>query len=169
MLSLSSLSPLITRLNSGALVPLHHSFRDWLLKGSAETDYSIDVRQALPSSAETKSRFFRQGHILHALALVRSGTLNPEQLFELGHHLLKANPHKYMQPGLAADLPSGRDCQILWVQHAAGEAIATALLFERNVFYPNSKVWGASLSVNVTHPRCPSCCCWQAPTRMHAG
>ena len=86
---------MIKRLPSGHYVPFHQSFRDWLMKESSDTEYFVDVRY---------------GHILLAVALVRRGDLGPEDLFELGHHLLKANPHKYMNPSLAADLPVSRVC-----------------------------------------------------------
>lgn len=78
--------------------------------------------------------------MLHSLALVRQGNLPAEQLFELGHHLLKANPYKYMRAGIAEDMPTGRDCQLQWIQRAAGKSLENALLFDRNLYYPNSKV-----------------------------
>uniref|UniRef100_A0A7E4VTV5 ANK_REP_REGION domain-containing protein n=1 Tax=Panagrellus redivivus TaxID=6233 RepID=A0A7E4VTV5_PANRE len=124
---LTLLTPLIVKLSNGTYVPIHSTFREWVLRVSDTTEYAIDIRH---------------GHILHALTLVRNGNQNPEGLFELGHHLLKANPFKYMQPGMATDLPCGKDCHIEWIQHAAGSAenIRTALLYERNVYYANSKV-----------------------------
>lgn len=67
-------------------------------------------------------------------------------MFDLAHHLLKANPHKYMDAEMATalEMPAGRDAQVQWLRKAvegAGSAsLATALLFRRNVFYPNSKV-----------------------------
>uniref|UniRef100_A0A915DGC7 Uncharacterized protein n=1 Tax=Ditylenchus dipsaci TaxID=166011 RepID=A0A915DGC7_9BILA len=123
---LGLLSPMIVKLSSGVYVPLHQSFREWLLKESSETDYFVDVRY---------------GHILLSLSLVRQGNLQSEQLFELGHHLLKANPHKYLQLGVAPDMPTDRGAQIAWIRMAvADNNIAEALLFSRNTFYPNSKV-----------------------------
>lgn len=83
---------------------------------------------------------FRYGHLLHALYYTRKGDSNPEALFELGHHLLKANPHKYMPPDLAPEMPIGRDAQILWIQRTAGTRIQGTLLYDRNIYYPNNKV-----------------------------
>uniref|UniRef100_A0A915DFV5 TANC1/2-like winged helix domain-containing protein n=1 Tax=Ditylenchus dipsaci TaxID=166011 RepID=A0A915DFV5_9BILA len=107
---LGLLSPMIVKLSSGVYVPLHQSFREWLLKESSETDYFVDVRQ---------------------------GNLQSEHLFELGHHLLKANPHKYLQLGVAPDMPTDRGAQIAWIRMAAAvNNITEALLFSRNTFYP---------------------------------
>ena len=119
--------PLIVKLSNDKYAPLHPTFREWVIKLSDQTDYAIDIRQ---------------GHILHSLHLVRRGNLTPEFFFELGHHLLKANPYKYMRAGTAPDLPSGKDCHVLWIKKAAGypTALQNALLFERNCYYPNSKV-----------------------------
>ncbi|KAI1704211.1 ankyrin repeats (3 copies) domain-containing protein [Ditylenchus destructor] len=133
---LSLLSPMIVKLSSGYYVPLHQSFREWLLKESGETDYSVDIRH---------------GHILLSLSLVRQAKLQPEQLFELGHHLLKANPHKYLQPGIAMDMPCDRGAQIAWIRMAAGaDGIEDALLFPRNIYYPNSKVSRLLLSAGAS-------------------
>jgi hypothetical protein len=98
------------------------------------------------SSKNSFSILFSNGHIRLALSLISSGhqrPLNQEQLFELTHHLLKANPHKYLAPELAARLsmPQGRDAQLQWLKLAAagGGGLANALLCRRNIFYPNSK------------------------------
>ncbi|TKR57655.1 hypothetical protein L596_030329 [Steinernema carpocapsae] len=115
---LDQLSPFIIKHDSGVYLIQHNSFREWLLKGQ-------DVRH---------------GHILHALRLVRRGNLPVEELFELGHHLLKANPHKYMREEVAEDLSRSKDCQLLWTQQAAGKNLSKALLYPRNVHYTNSKV-----------------------------
>ena len=91
--------------------------------------------------------------MLHALRLVRQSSggsggggggsaLSAEEVYELGHHLLKSNPAKYMPQEFAPDMPTCRDAQMLWIQRAAGAQIASALLYERNVFYPNNKASG---------------------------
>lgn len=116
---------LIRRSLSGFFVPIHQSFREWILKENNETEYLLDVRQ---------------GHILLAIRLVRQGNLSPESLFELGHHLLKANPHKYLRTETAPDMPNDRNAQTAWIRMAARDGIKEALLFKRNTFYPNSKV-----------------------------
>ncbi|KAK0419717.1 hypothetical protein QR680_014286 [Steinernema hermaphroditum] len=115
---LDQLTPFVVKHNSGVYLIQHNSFREWLLKGH-------DVRH---------------GHILHALRLCRKGELPVEELFELGHHLLKANPHKYMREEVAMDMPRSKDCQLLWTQIAAGRGLPKALLYPRNVHYTNSKV-----------------------------
>ena len=98
-----------------------------MLKMSDRTDYAIDIRM---------------GHILHSLSLVRRGNLNSDSLFELGHHLLKANPYKYLRPEMSADLPRGKDCQVEWIKRGAlnNLSIQQSLLYERNLYYSNSKV-----------------------------
>lgn len=80
-----------------------------------------------------------------AISLVRQGNLSPEALFELGHHLLKANPYKYLRPELAIDLPRDREAQTSWlrlgaIQGGSEANLKHSLLFPRNTFYPNSKV-----------------------------
>jgi hypothetical protein len=89
---------------------------------------------------------FSQGHILLAYSMLSANPPHNNQafFFELAHHLLKANPHKYMRPELTAKLgmPQGRDAQIQWLRIGAERAmcqISNALLAQRNVFYPNSK------------------------------
>ncbi|CAD5222211.1 unnamed protein product [Bursaphelenchus xylophilus] len=119
------LSPFVCKLSTGAYVQCHNSLREWLLHGSNHTDYLINVRY---------------GHLLHGLYYTRKGDSTPEDLFELGHHLLKANPHKYMPPDMAPEMPTGRDAQVLWIQRCAGTKVQSALLYQRNVFYPNNKV-----------------------------
>lgn len=68
--------------------------------------------------------------------------MHPEGLFELGHHLLKANPHKYLRAKLRIDLPRDRDAQIAWLRLGSGSEanLKKALLLPRNTFYPNLKV-----------------------------
>uniref|UniRef100_A0AC35FVV0 Uncharacterized protein n=1 Tax=Panagrolaimus sp. PS1159 TaxID=55785 RepID=A0AC35FVV0_9BILA len=139
---LAMLTPMIVKLSNDKYAPLHPTFREWVIKMSDQTDYAIDIRQ---------------GHILHSLFLVRKGNLTPELFFELGHHLLKANPYKYMRPGTAPDLPNGKDCHILWIQKAAGHpsALQNSLLYERNCYYPNSKVSRLLLLSGAN-----TNCCW---------
>ncbi|KAI6235274.1 hypothetical protein M3Y95_00034200 [Aphelenchoides besseyi] len=122
---LTLIQPFLVKLNSGAYVQVHNSLREFLLHGSGHTDYLVNVRY---------------GHILHALHLIQQDEITTDGLFELGHHLLKANPHKYMPIEMAPEMPRTRDAQILWIQKAAGSKLQSALLFERNVFYPNNKV-----------------------------
>lgn len=45
-----------------------------------------------------------------------------------------------MPQEIAPDMPVGRDSQIQWLQKAAGHKLQSALLYERNIYYPNSKV-----------------------------
>jgi ankyrin repeat protein len=82
----------------------------------------------------------RYGHILHALYFVHQKELTFEQIYELGHHLLKANPHKYMPREIAPNMPNDRDAQVKWLQTASGHRLQLVLLYERNIYYPNSKV-----------------------------
>ncbi|CAD5216951.1 unnamed protein product [Bursaphelenchus okinawaensis] len=122
---LNLLNPFVCKLSTGAYIQCHNSLREWLLHGSNHTDYLINVRY---------------GHLLHGLYYTRKGDSSPEDLFELGHHLLKANPHKYMPADMAPEMPVGRDAQVLWIQRCAGTKVQNALLYQRNVFYPNNKV-----------------------------
>ncbi|CAK5021330.1 unnamed protein product [Meloidogyne enterolobii] len=144
---------------SKQIVPMHSSLREWLLGDGNNTEYSIDIRN---------------GHIRIALWIVtttRRDTqkASSEQLFELAHHLLKANPHKYAQPELVNSkigikMPWGRDAQIKWLQLATEEErneeinkneeikennegedkssklMQNALLYRPNIFYTNSKI-----------------------------
>ncbi|KAL3119289.1 hypothetical protein niasHT_000233 [Heterodera trifolii] len=132
---LSQLSPFVARehSSSSAFLPVHPSLREWLLREAARpnAEFGIDIRHS---------------HILIALSLVNKlrsahSSLSQETFFELAHHLLKANPHKYLNAELAARLgmPLGRECQVKWLKMAGGD-LAEALLCRRNVFYPNSKV-----------------------------
>nr|CAD2172910.1 unnamed protein product [Meloidogyne enterolobii] len=141
------------------IVPMHSSLREWLLNDRNNTEYSIDIRN---------------GHILIALWIVTTTRRNTpkassEQLFELAHHLLKANPHKYAQPELVNSkigikMPWGRDAQIKWLKLATEEEgneeinknseieenkeekekssklMENALLYRPNIFYTNSKI-----------------------------
>lgn len=92
---------------------------------------------------------FRYGHILHALHFVNQDLVT-EQLYELGHHLLKANPAKYMPIEIAPNMPSGRDAQVLWLQKASSHRLQLALLYDRNIYYPNSKVTRLMLMAGAT-------------------
>lgn len=60
----------------------------------------------------------------------------------MGHHLLKANPHKYLRAELAIDLPRDKGAQTTWLRLASGSEsnLKRALLFPRNTFYSNLKV-----------------------------
>ncbi|KAI3415947.1 hypothetical protein GPALN_005508 [Globodera pallida] len=118
---------------SPVFLPVHPSLREWLLKEATSPDaqFVSDIRHS---------------HIMIALSLVKgrpppSLASSQETFFELAHHLLKANPHKYMASDLAERLgmPLGRDCQVKWLKMFGGD-LAKALLCRRNVFYPNSKV-----------------------------
>uniref|UniRef100_A0A0N5A5I7 ANK_REP_REGION domain-containing protein n=1 Tax=Parastrongyloides trichosuri TaxID=131310 RepID=A0A0N5A5I7_PARTI len=123
---LSSMIPLLSRLQNGSVVISHQTFREWIIKCAGQSNYNVDVRQ---------------GHILHAMSYVRNyEKISIDQIFELAHHLLKANPHKYMKNGMGDDLPNGKDCQLVWLQMAAQSSIKTSLLYHKNVIYPNSKV-----------------------------
>nr|CAD2157311.1 unnamed protein product [Meloidogyne enterolobii] len=141
------------------IVAMHSSLREWLLNDGNNTEYSIDIRN---------------GHILIALWIVTTTRRNTpkassEQIFELAHHLLKANPHKYAQPELVNSkigikMPWGRDAQIKWLKLATEEEgneeinknseseenkeekdkssklMENALLYRPNIFYTNSKI-----------------------------
>uniref|UniRef100_A0AC34Q306 Rolling pebbles n=1 Tax=Panagrolaimus sp. JU765 TaxID=591449 RepID=A0AC34Q306_9BILA len=124
---LEILQPFVLKLSNGCYVPIHPTFREWILKMSDQTDYAVDVRM---------------GHILHSIACVRNNNCTPESIFELGHHLLKANPYKYLRKEIAVDLPKGKDCQIEWIKIAAASdsVLNKALIYDRNLYYPNSKV-----------------------------
>lgn len=121
------LQPFVFKLSNGCYVPIHSTFREWILKMSDQTDYVVDVRM---------------GHILHSISCVRNENCTPESLFELGHHLLKANPYKYLRKEIAIDLPKGKDCQIEWIKMAAANDLIlnNVLVHDRNLYYPNSKV-----------------------------
>ena len=83
---------------------------------------------------------FRKGHLLLALWLSEQAPLNPPQLMEMVHHLLKAHAYKYMQGQYVPELTSTKDGPILWIQKST-DNIAGALLDYRNMFYPNTKVF----------------------------
>ncbi|KAL3107768.1 hypothetical protein niasHT_018091 [Heterodera trifolii] len=59
---------------------------------------------------------FRHSHILNEFSLINKirsdhSSFSREIFFELAHHLLKANPHKYLDAELAArlEMPLGRE------------------------------------------------------------
>ncbi|CEF65382.1 Ankyrin repeat and Tetratricopeptide-like helical domain and Ankyrin repeat-containing domain and P-loop containing nucleoside triphosphate hydrolase domain-containing protein [Strongyloides ratti] len=123
---LSLMIPLLSRLQNGSVIISHQTFREWIIKCANQANYIVDVRQ---------------GHILHAMSYVRNyDKLSIDQIFELAHHLLKANPYKYMKNGIGDDLPKGKDCQLVWLQMAGQSLIKTSLLYHKNIIYPNSKV-----------------------------
>uniref|UniRef100_A0A0K0F5L4 ANK_REP_REGION domain-containing protein n=1 Tax=Strongyloides venezuelensis TaxID=75913 RepID=A0A0K0F5L4_STRVS len=123
---LSLMIPLLSRLQNGSVIISHQTFREWIIKCAGQTNYVVDVRQ---------------GHILHATSYLRNyEKLSIDQIFELAHHLLKANPHKYMRDGIGDDLPNGKDCQLVWLQMAGQSLLKNSLLYHKNIIYPNSKV-----------------------------
>ncbi|CAI4230507.1 unnamed protein product [Auanema sp. JU1783] len=137
---LTVLSPLLTYGPDGEISLHHPAFRDWLIRNDASAKYPTDVRK---------------GHLLIALWLSNIAPLETPQLFELGHHLLKAHPYKYMHGEYVPELTSSKDGQILWIQKSS-DNMAAALLDNRNMHYPNTKVSRLLLVAGADPSYCPS-------------
>ncbi|CAJ0942929.1 unnamed protein product, partial [Mesorhabditis belari] len=121
---ISHLTPFVSQSSTGKLSLRHASFREWLHRSRGQCRYTVDPRE---------------GHLLLAVWLARKGGLSSTELFDLAHHLLKSNPHKYFPKRPFPELAISRDCQIAWLETAA-ENIQTVLLNHRNILYPNIKV-----------------------------
>ncbi|XP_046396091.1 protein TANC2 isoform X2 [Ischnura elegans] len=102
----------------------HPAFREWLIRREEgdSTKFLCDPRI---------------GHLGVALRLTRlQCPLEGEALLELGHHILKAHPHR----GLTLRWPlCSRDLQASWVAGAAADA-SRSLATLRNSYAPNVKV-----------------------------
>ncbi|CAJ0583600.1 unnamed protein product, partial [Mesorhabditis spiculigera] len=118
------MSPFVVLSSMGRLSLKHSSFREWLLRSQGQCRYTVDARE---------------GHLLLAIWLTRKKRLDSSKLFDLAHHLLKANPHKYFNNRPVPEISISRECQVNWLEYAA-ENIGGALLYDRNLLYPNSKV-----------------------------
>ena len=86
----------------------------------------------------------RLGHALLALKMSRAdAALQPQQVMELGHHILKA--HIYKSIGTSASrqqltgAASSRDLQAYWLCLST-DRLSDALVSHRNLFSPNVKV-----------------------------
>ncbi|XP_071451060.1 protein TANC1 isoform X2 [Hetaerina americana] len=102
----------------------HPAFREWLIRREEgdSTKFLCDPRI---------------GHLGVALRLTRlQCPLEGEALLELGHHILKAHPHR----GLTLRWPlCSRDLQAAWIAGAAADA-SRSLATLRNAYAPNVKV-----------------------------
>ncbi|EYC21875.1 hypothetical protein Y032_0018g3578 [Ancylostoma ceylanicum] len=137
---LTILTPLLSFNANGSITFHDTAVRDWLLKNANHPKYCSDARH---------------GHILLALHLTELAPLNNAQTFELTHHLLKAHPYKYMHGKYIPEFTSSKDGQVHWVKRCSSD-IKRALLNQRNMFYPNTKVtrllFMAGAEVNAVDP-----------------
>lgn len=86
----------------------------------------------------TITLLFRDGHALLSLRLSRNAErLDAEKTFELCHHILKAHIYRQIPPDQMCI--SAREAQAHWVAMAAAD-IHSALGYERNIHFPNTKV-----------------------------
>ncbi|KAL1426586.1 hypothetical protein MTO96_018174 [Rhipicephalus appendiculatus] len=112
--------------NDDSLMLAHPSLREWLIRRDENdsTKFLCDVRA---------------GHASIALRMSRiEAPLDPSQLLELGHHILKAHIYKNISRGLPPSC-TPRDLQALWVFQSAG-CVSSALVAPANLYSPNVKV-----------------------------
>lgn len=112
--------------NDDSLMLAHPSLREWLIRRDENdsTKFLCDVRA---------------GHASIALRMSRiEAPLDPSQLLELGHHILKAHIYKNISRGLPQSC-APRDLQALWVFQSAG-CVSSALVAPANLYSPNVKV-----------------------------
>jgi hypothetical protein len=155
---------------------VYPSLRDWLTRrqDGTSTKFLADIRLAnVFTNCLCHWMNCSTGHLLIALWMSRrADPLSTDELFELGHHLLKAHPFRHVRSSgrdtpnqTAVDAPmsaslmtstfsgmsivatvpppttaTGRDCQLHWIQQAAGALLPTALCSQRNLAAPNTKV-----------------------------
>lgn len=128
--------------NDDSLMLAHPSLREWLIRRDENdsTKFLCDVRA---------------GHACIALRMSRiEAPLEPPQLLELGHHILKAHVYKSLARSLPASC-SPRDLQALWVFLSAGRVDA-ALVAPANLHSPNVKVSRLLLLAHADpDARCP--------------
>ncbi|XP_037111460.1 protein TANC2 isoform X1 [Syngnathus acus] len=121
---LEQLSPFLLQRSDGSRMLNHTSFREWLVWRDEGQD----------------NRFLcdpRSGHTLLAFWLCRQGgKLNPQQILELGHHILKAHIYKGLSKKLGI---SSSILQGLWMSYSS-ESSNHALASLRNLYTPNIKV-----------------------------
>ncbi|XP_077525159.1 zinc-RING finger and ankyrin repeat domain-containing protein rolling pebbles isoform X1 [Amblyomma americanum] len=116
----------IMQRNDDSLMLAHPSLREWLIRRDENdsTKFLCDVRA---------------GHASIALRMSRiEAPLEPSQLLELGHHILKAHIYKNISRGLPQSC-TPRDLQALWVFQSAG-CVSSALVAPTNLHSPNVKV-----------------------------
>lgn len=134
--------------NDESLMLAHPSLREWLLRRD-ENDSSkflCDVRAGHASIA------FRMSRI--------EAPLDPVQVLELGHHILKAHIYK----SLGQSLPPGcspRDLQASWVFQSTA-CVSSALVALPNVYSPNVKV-SRLLLLAQADPNTRTSCLHRAP------
>lgn len=144
---LTSAQFLIQR-NDDTLMLAHPSLREWLLRRD-ENDSSkflCDIRAGHASIA------FRMSRI--------EAPLDPVQVLELGHHILKAHIYK----SLGKSLPQGctpRDLQASWVFQST-TCVSSALVALPNIYSPNVKV-SRLLLLAQADPNARTPCLHQAP------
>ncbi|KAI6188270.1 hypothetical protein M3Y98_00336700 [Aphelenchoides besseyi] len=120
----------------------------------ASTVFSVILASLRPLSFEQLYKILNAAHTETCISIKeveRRLTLIQPFLVKLNSGAyVQANPHKYMPTEMAPEMPRTRDAQILWIQKAGGSKLQSALLFERNVFYPNNKVTRLLLMAGAT-------------------